>query len=34
MKLLVKRLYSADDFTIGSLFLEDEEGREFLCFTL
>jgi len=27
-------MYSQDDFTLGALYLESKEGREFLCFTL
>ena len=34
MELRVIRMYSQDDFTIGALYLENENGREFLCFTL
>lgn len=34
MELLVKRQYSADDFTIGALFQTSGEERKFLCFTL
>ena len=33
MELKVIRMYSADDFTIGSLY-EEGEDRKFLCFTL
>jgi hypothetical protein len=34
MELRVIRMYSQDDFTLGALYLESKEGREFLCFTL
>lgn len=34
MELRVIRMYSQDDFTIGALYAESKEGREFLCFTL
>ena len=34
MELRVQRLYSQEDFTIGALFREVGEEREFLCFTL
>jgi hypothetical protein len=34
MELLVKRLYSADDFTLGALYKKSEEGKTFLSFTL
>lgn len=34
MELLVKRLYSADDFTLGALYRKSEEGKSFLSFTL
>jgi hypothetical protein len=34
MELLVKRQYSAEDFTIGALFQTHGEERKFLCFTL
>tara|TARA_Y100000114_G_scaffold55628_1_gene50877 strand:+ start:4399 stop:4851 length:453 start_codon:yes stop_codon:yes gene_type:complete len=34
MELRVIRMYSSDDFTIGSLYKEVGEEREFLCFTL
>ncbi len=34
MELRVIRMYSQDDFTIGALYSESKEGREFLCFTL
>ena len=33
MELKVIRMYSADDFTIGSLY-EESGDRKFLCFTL